>query len=106
MLFLSSLLQHLLRVIPVVSEAKGLVGVVTDEGLMNYLVGEQATASDEISKAFAAEFREFGVETSLDQLRFILVKEGTGFVTKVADGKKQLLGVVTKHDVLRFLAHE
>jgi len=95
---------HLFRVVPVVAADTGLVGVVTDEGLMNYLAGEHTSLSDPIKNAFAAEYREIPRDTSLDQLRFILIKEGTAFVTNVQDGKKHLVAVVTKADVLRFLA--
>jgi len=95
---------HLFRVVPVVAAETGLVGVVTDEGLMNYLAGDHTSLSDPIKNAFAAEYREISRDTSLDQLRFILIKEGTAFVTNVQDGKKHLVAVVTKADVLRFLA--
>jgi len=95
---------HHTQVVPAISADKGLVGIVTDEGLMNYLASEKAAASDPLSQAFAAEFREISPDTSLDQLRFILIKEGTAFVTKVVEGKKHLVAVVTKKDLLQHLA--
>lgn len=89
--------------VPITNADTGLVGVVTEEGLMNYLVADSASLSDPVKNAFAAEFRDIPLDTSLDQLRFILIKEGTAFVTKMEDGKKHLLAVVTKADILRFL---
>jgi len=95
---------HNAKVVPIVNQDTGLVGVVTEEGLMNYLVGDNNSLSDPIRNAFAPEFREIPQDTSLDQLRFILIKEGTAFVTRMHDNKKLLLAVVTKSDILHFLA--
>jgi len=89
--------------VPIINQDTGLVGVVTEEGLLNYLVGDNSL-SDPIRNAFAPEFREIPPDTSLDQLRFILVKEGTAFVTRMHDNKRLLLAIVTKSDILRFLA--
>jgi CBS-domain-containing membrane protein len=94
------------RVVPVIGAAKELVGVVTDDGLMNYLCGDGTSATDPISKAFAAEYREISADTSLAQLRFILTKEGVAFVTQSLQGKKELLAVVTKNDLCAALVQD
>jgi len=95
--------SHGARVVPVIGTAKELVGIVTDEGLMNYLCGDGTSAMDPISKAFAAEYREISAETSLDQLRFILSKEGVAVVTH---GKKELVAVITKLDLCAALVQD
>jgi len=97
---------HNVRVVPAIGAAKELLGVVTDEGLMNYLCNDGTSAADPISQAFAAEYREISPETSLDQLRFILSKEGTAFVTQAHHGKKELLAVVTKYDLCAALLQD
>jgi CBS domain-containing protein len=84
-----------------VSEEKGLVGVVSEQSLLDYVAN--GNLSDPIKKAFVAEFREVGPDTTLDHLRFILTKNDIAFVTLSEGGKKLLKAIITKGDLLRFV---
>jgi len=96
---------HHLSVAPICSEEKGLIGAVSEETLMVYLANDGTNLSDFASKAFLPEIREIDEKTELDQLRYILIKETVAFVVKIHDDnkKKELIGIVTKLNLLSFL---
>ncbi len=90
-----------MSLIPVISEQKGLEGVVSVESLIDALAGSSADGN--ISAAFLAEYREIPEDFALRQLHFTLKKNDVAFVTSQQDGKKILKGVVTKRELLKYL---
>jgi len=100
------LLKHGLSHLPIVSQEKGLEGVVSQVSLTDRLLDNPADTSAPVTAAYLAEFREILPSTSLGQLRFILKKEEVAFVVQTDDKKKkELLAVVTQSSLLALAAH-
>lgn len=91
--------------VPIVSEEKGLEGVVSADSIIEHLAGnDAATHDDSVTHAYLAEYRQIPATTPLSQLRFVLAKEQVAFVVEQEGPKKALKGVATKRDLLRLLA--
>jgi CBS domain-containing protein len=93
--------------LPVISEAKGLEGVVSLDSLTDALLAAPPSApSPPVTAAFLAEFREIPADLPLAQLHYTLRKNDVAFVTHRASptAPKALRGIVTKRDLLAFLA--
>lgn len=93
--------------LPVISEAKGFEGVVSLDSLTDALLAAPPSApSPPVTVAFLAEFREIPADLPLAQLHYTLRKNDVAFVTHRASptAPKALRGVVTKRDLLAFLA--
>jgi cystathionine beta-synthase len=93
--------------LPIVSETQSLEGVVSLDSLTDALLAAPPSApSPPVTTAFLPEFREIPADLPLAQLHYTLRKNDVAFITHRASptAPKVLRGIVTKRDLLAFLA--
>lgn len=92
--------------VPIVSESKGLEGVVSLDSITDALIATPSSSPlPLVTAAFLPEFREISLDMPLTQLHYTLRKNDIAFVTRdSASSPKLLLAVISKRDLLTFLA--
>lgn len=93
--------------LPIVSQDKGLEGVISLDSLTDALLSSpRSGSSPSVKTAFLAEFREITKGMPLTQLHYTLRKNEIAFITQrdAPSSPKILLGMATKRDILAFIA--
>jgi cystathionine beta-synthase len=92
---------HDISQMPVLSPDGGLVGMVTEVDLLNYLVlGDKHTPDEPIAEVVRADVATLGPDAPLESLMSVFVNRQVAVV--VDDGR--VVGILTKIDILDYLA--
>lgn len=88
---------------PVVGADGALAGMISEVDLLNYMLSGAGAMDHPISEIISTEVRTVRPETSLDTLAEIA---GSGMVAVVVDDQDHPTGIITKIDLIDYLANK
>jgi cystathionine beta-synthase len=88
---------------PVVGADGVLAGMVTEVDLLNYMLSGAGAMDHAIGEIISTDVRTVGLDTSLDMVAEIA---GSGMAAVVVDGDEHPISIITKIDVIDYLANK
>jgi cystathionine beta-synthase len=88
---------------PVVGADGVLIGMVTEVDLLNYMLSGAGAMDHAIGEIISTDVRIVGIDTSLDMVAEIA---GSGMAAVVVDADERPTGIITKIDVIDYLANK
>ncbi len=88
---------------PVVGADGVLIGMVTEVDLLNYMLSGAGAMDHAIGEIISTDVRTVGMDTSLDMVAEIA---GSGMAAVVVDADEHPISIITKIDVIDYLANK
>ncbi|MHC4390406.1 MAG: cystathionine beta-synthase [Planctomycetota bacterium] len=101
-----SLKKHGFSQMPVTNGGGGLVGLVTESGLLHHMVSGAGGAGTPVGDLVEQSFLEVSRDTPLGRLEPVFEEGGIVLVTENEGDSRQVVSVLTKIDLLTYLMRE